>query len=277
MFSVIIPLYNKEKYIGETIESVLNQVFNDFEIIIIDDGSTDNSLSIASSYNDNRIRIINQKNNGVSSARNNGIRNANFDWICFIDSDDKWSPYHISEFKKSIELFSELKVIANTTVYEEKYSVDEKRYIVENYFNDAIYNPVVNSSNICIHKDCIEKVGFFNEKLKRGEDLDMWNRLSQFYKILKSNSKTSYYRQIPEVKNIKFNINESVLSQIVFKNCMDSQLKIFYLYLISVNIRKYYNFKDYNSIFKLIRRFNVNLFNVNFIRLLFHKYKKINR
>lgn len=88
--SIIIPVYNLENYISKCIDSILNQDFDDFEILIVDDGSTDTSLSICQIYaqKDKRIRVFHQKNSGVSIARNNGISNAKGEWICFIDGDD---------------------------------------------------------------------------------------------------------------------------------------------------------------------------------------------
>ncbi len=88
--SVIIPLFNRENYIGETIDSVLNQSFTDFEIIIVDDGSTDKSIEIVQSFHDSRIQWITQCNQGVSCARNNGVKIARHDLIAFLDSDDQW-------------------------------------------------------------------------------------------------------------------------------------------------------------------------------------------
>ena len=88
LISIILPLYNSEKTIYNTIKSILNQTYKNFELLIINDGSTDNSLSICNSFNDSRIRIINQDNSGVSSARNNGLRNIKGDYFCFVDSDD---------------------------------------------------------------------------------------------------------------------------------------------------------------------------------------------
>ena len=80
MFSVVIPLYNKELSIKNTIQSVLNQTFQDFEIVVVNDGSTDNSLHVLKEIDDTRIRIINKTNGGVSSARNRGIKEAKFRW-----------------------------------------------------------------------------------------------------------------------------------------------------------------------------------------------------
>ncbi|QYS89019.1 glycosyltransferase family 2 protein [Flavobacterium davisii] len=89
-FSVIIPLYNKENYIYNTLTSVIDQSYSNFEIIIVNDGSTDKSLEIIQNINDSRIRIFNQQNKGVSSARNLGIKNAKGTLIAFLDADDLW-------------------------------------------------------------------------------------------------------------------------------------------------------------------------------------------
>src|SRR5690554_7052561 len=95
MFSVVIPLYNKELSINNTIQSVLNQTFQDYEIVVVNDGSTDKSLEVVKQINDFRIRIINKLNGGVSSARNRGIEESKFDWIAFLDGDDLWMENHL--------------------------------------------------------------------------------------------------------------------------------------------------------------------------------------
>ena len=93
MFSIIIPLYNKEKYIVNTIKSVLNQSFSKFEVIVVDDGSSDNGVNAVKKIDDSRIKIITQKNQGVSAARNNGIKNAKYEYIAFLDADDLWKVF----------------------------------------------------------------------------------------------------------------------------------------------------------------------------------------
>lgn len=111
-FSVIIPLYNKEKYIEDTIKSVLNQTFKNFEIIVINDGSTDNSLKIVKNFSDQRIFIIDQRNLGLSTARNNGVKNAIFNYIAFLDADDLWMEdylqtiFNLIQFNDSYEVFT---------------------------------------------------------------------------------------------------------------------------------------------------------------------------
>src|SRR5690606_24640193 len=116
MFSVVIPLYNKELSIIETINSVLGQDFDDYEIIVINDGSTDNSRQKVYSIIDSRIRIIDQANGGVSSARNRGINEAKYEWIAFLDGDDLWKNNHLQTFKKMITNYSEYKVFCTSYI-----------------------------------------------------------------------------------------------------------------------------------------------------------------
>lgn len=96
MISVVIPLYNKEASIAQSLKSVLSQEYDDFEVVIVDDGSTDGSVDVVEAMNDPRIRLIKQENGGPSKARNTGVKNAKGEWILFLDADDEmfWiSPY----------------------------------------------------------------------------------------------------------------------------------------------------------------------------------------
>lgn len=98
MISVVIPLYNKAHTIVNTLNTVFAQTFQDFEVVIVNDGSTDNSVEVIQQhFNDPRIRIIHQKNAGVSAARNKGILESRGEWISFLDGDDEWLPYYLEE------------------------------------------------------------------------------------------------------------------------------------------------------------------------------------
>lgn len=105
MFSIIIPLYNKADYIAETLKSVLNQTYCDYEVIVVNDSSTDNSLEVASSFQDERIHIYTKENEGVSAARNYGIMHAKYDYIAFLDADDIWESDYLECQKKLIEIY----------------------------------------------------------------------------------------------------------------------------------------------------------------------------
>ena len=105
LFSIIIPTYNREKFLPKAIESVINQSHNNWELIIVDDGSTDNTKSLIEDYQkkENRIKYIFQENSERSVARNNGIKNAKGDWICFLDSDDLYHETHLEVFTTSLK------------------------------------------------------------------------------------------------------------------------------------------------------------------------------
>ncbi len=106
MFTVVIPLYNKAHMIMRTLASVLTQTYTEFEVIIVNDGSTDGSLDVISNFtSDARIKIINQENQGVSAARNKGVACAKYDYIAFLDGDDEWLPGYLDKMKEAIELF----------------------------------------------------------------------------------------------------------------------------------------------------------------------------
>lgn len=106
MFSIVIPLYNKAHTIIRTLNSVFNQTFKDFEIIIINDGSTDDGVDVVKKFTkDSRIKIINQSNQGVSAARNNGVSHAKYEYIAFLDGDDEWFPQYLSKINAAVESF----------------------------------------------------------------------------------------------------------------------------------------------------------------------------
>ena len=102
-FSVVIPLYNKRRYVRDTLQSVLAQSYPRFEIIVVDDGSTDESVEIVKSINDNRIRVIEQRNSGVSVARNRGVWEAKERYVAFLDADDWWHPDYLQRMVRLIE------------------------------------------------------------------------------------------------------------------------------------------------------------------------------
>jgi len=117
-FTVIIPLYNKEKYIENAIKSVLNQTFTDFELVIIDDFSSDKSAAIAATFESEKVQLIyHEKNCGLSASRNTGIKKANSNYITFLDADDLWKPTFLESIFQLIQNFPEARIFA--TNYEE--------------------------------------------------------------------------------------------------------------------------------------------------------------
>lgn len=195
MISVIIPLYNKEAQIASTLQTVLNQTYQDFEIVIVNDGSTDNSVAEVNKIKDNRIRVINQKNAGVSAARNRGIKEAQYDLVAFLDADDEWKPRYLetqytlylkypkcSVFAVNYE-FRNLKGEVTHTIIN-KLSFDSEYGILTNYFEVAsCSHPPICSISIMVKKNAIESIGGFPDGIKSGEDLLTWAKLAVKYKI----------------------------------------------------------------------------------------------
>jgi len=192
-FSVIIPLYNKENYIEDTLKSVLNQTFKDFEIIIINDGSTDNSLNKVTAINDKRIQLFSIENQGVSYARNYGIEKASANYIALIDADDIWCDNHLFELNKQISLFPDAGLYCNNyeVFYKKKMSRKTKfnfHYknnciIVDDYFKASITNSVAWTSAVGFSKEKFNFIGKFNVGLKTAQDLDLWIRFALQYKV----------------------------------------------------------------------------------------------
>ena len=199
MFSVVIPLYNKELSIRNTIQSVLDQTCQDFEIVVVHDGSSDNSAAVVDAIEDDRIRLIHQKNQGVSAARNRGIKEARYEWIAFLDGDDLWGKAHLQEISLMMQKFPNEKVFVTSFEYSDKRPMfrhprSEPIFKVENYFKEAMKESLMWTSIVVVHKSCIDVVGGFNETLNRGEDLDLWARLARAYEIVKSERLTAVYR-----------------------------------------------------------------------------------
>ena len=115
-FSVVIPLYNKEAFIRRCVDSVLLQTFSEFELIIVDDGSTDKSLSVVKLISDKRIRIVSQSNQGVGLARNRGVEESKAGWVAFLDADDLWTRDHLRELCKVIEMFEDVGIASTRSV-----------------------------------------------------------------------------------------------------------------------------------------------------------------
>jgi len=200
-FSVIIPLYNKERSIASTIESVLKQTYSNFELIIVNDGSTDQSLEVAQSFKDSRIQIISKDNGGVSSARNLGIELSQNQFIVFLDADDLWLPFCLEEFRTLIDEFWEAQVFCtNYNMTGKNLKGSDRRYYVEdNYYASAYYLakwsiPLMITGCVAVRRSILHKVGHFNQNISHGEDIDMWERMVKDAKIAKSEKVTMSYR-----------------------------------------------------------------------------------
>ncbi len=189
MFSVVIPLYNKELCIENTIQSVLDQTFRDFEIVVINDGSTDNSENKVSKFSDSRIRLIKQENQGVSAARNRGIIEAKHEWIAFLDGDDLWPPEKLEIFNKYIQDIPDLNwgfsgyalQENNVVIKEYLYEIEPPR--VNNIFDCLLGGIKIITPSVIVRRSVlVENNFFFTPGLNRSEDREVWYKLCCFDK-----------------------------------------------------------------------------------------------
>jgi len=224
MFSVIIPLYNKAPYIEKTLQSVLQQTFRDFEIIVVDDGSTDNGAEIVKKVFSTDyltahqlqiplkgFQLISQPNQGVSTARNNGVKAAQENYLAFLDADDEWHPEYLAKMKQLIEQFPDAGLWASSyyivkngrnrlaTVGVEK---DFSKGII-NYFQvyaKTLCMPIWTGAAI-VSKKVFEEEHGFKPQLKLGEDFDLWVRIAIKHPVAFLNEPLAYYHQDVEQKN----------------------------------------------------------------------------
>ncbi len=201
MFSVIIPAYNAESFIQSSIDSVLSQTRDDYEIVVVDDGSNDHTAEIIKSIDDFRIRYIYQENKGVSAARNTGIRNAKGEYICFLDADDLWKPHHLEVIYEMIEAFPDCDVyitghelrLHNGKSINKSCGVDGPTQINNAYKHIWNFGYFFHTNSIACRTSVFDEVGLFEIGVKNCEDDDMWYRLFAYYSVAVSNVVTTVY------------------------------------------------------------------------------------
>jgi glycosyltransferase involved in cell wall biosynthesis len=196
--SVIMPVLNGEQFIHPAILSVLNQSFKNFELIIIDDGSTDNTAEIVKSYSfDERVKYFYQDNTGLSGARNTGISLSQGDYVAFIDCDDIWYPKKIELQLKSMKKNPKAGLSFGWISYidERDRFIGYKEYRIYNNFyeNLILGNYVDNGSVPLIKRECFDKIGYFDPTIA-GEDWDMWIRIAREYEFVCVNDYLVKYR-----------------------------------------------------------------------------------
>lgn len=183
MFSVVIPLYNKEKEIKSTLDTVLNQSYTDFEIVIVNDGSTDRSIEVVQGIDDPRIRLIDQKNGGVSAARNRGIRESRNEWIAFLDADDLWDKIKLEKIAQVINKNQSIEwlVTGCRTLKgnESRNFLHKKDGFLDDALDDLWNGLYIHTSSVVVKRDnFIKNVNlFFTEGVNHSEDREVWFKL----------------------------------------------------------------------------------------------------
>lgn len=190
MFSIIIPLYNKEASVAETLQTVLAQTFTSYEVIVVDDGSTDQSLPIVQSFTDSRIKVYSKENGGVSHARNYGIERATYDYIAFLDADDAWDSNYLEEMSKMIERYPKCGMYncAYRAVKGDRIMIESPNIpdgVVRDYFRTTLTldNMISWTSATIIKKEVIAVTGMFPVGMVSGEDSFMWCKVAMHYPV----------------------------------------------------------------------------------------------
>ncbi len=192
-FSVVISVFNKEKYIGETLKSVLAQTYTDFEIVILNDGSTDKSETEILKFQDSRIRYFSQENQGAAAARNAAIKLAQYENIALLDADDYWYPYYLEEQNRLLNQYPDeavfataAEIIRNGKTFKNTYSIQTigKDSTVVDYFEASQLDSILHSSSTVIKRKVFDKVGWYDPQIVSGEDTDLYVRIGLHYKIV---------------------------------------------------------------------------------------------
>ena len=272
MISVIIPLYNKAHTIVNTLNSVFNQTYKDFEVIIVNDGSTDNSVKIINqNFIDNRIKIINQENAGVSAARNRGIFESKGEWISFLDGDDEWLPNYLEEVNNAIKSYP-LNGIIITGRFSQNFSTKQRVYNIPNrYFNKISEIFFFENPHVYFHisattiksevlKENYNSWGKFIEGQKSNEDFTFIFRIALHEKVTYIGKPLSIYNGMVENQATStLKENQTLNDNILFTNTV---------------INEYINSKIQNKHFKIFMKYTFRHGLLQFLKN--KKYKTIN-
>ncbi len=208
--SVIVPSYNAEAFIAETIDSVLHQTFDDLELLVVDDGSTDRTVEIVEGYGD-AVRLIRQENAGVCVARNHGIAAARGAFICLLDHDDFWFPHKLARQLRAFEEYPQAGVVFSRFILWERdkhgaFSCPS-RFLLTDYedgidpeYSGWIYHQFLLdcwmlTSTAMFRAEVFDRCGVFDEALPFSEDWDLWLRISRDYPMVRLSRPTALYRQ----------------------------------------------------------------------------------
>lgn len=222
-FSIIIPLYNKEQTIERTIRGILNQTFSDFEIVIVNDGSTDNSVNIVESIENSRIKLIHQENAGPSAARNTGVRHTNADWIVFLDADDEILEDALEYYDKTINANPQLDILDCNKYNKVKDSLTPCYHPIDgwvkNNMRECYYGKISPGAGFSVFRKTLIEKHPYNESIRRYEDAEWLIRLLKHAKVYSSTKITSIHdNNFAEASNRRKDIAEDYVGHLSFRN-----------------------------------------------------------
>jgi glycosyltransferase involved in cell wall biosynthesis len=198
--TVAIPAYNAMEYLPETLKSVLNQTYPDFEVIIVNDGSTDNIVEWFTGIKDPRVKLISQINRGLAGARNTGIENARGEYIALVDADDVWESTKLEKQIRLLDDDDDLEVTYTwaSLINEKGESIGKihKTEIEGKIWEQLLERNPIKPSSVVLRRSCFDRVGLFDENLRSFvEDWDMWLRLAKLYSFRAVKEPLLYYRE----------------------------------------------------------------------------------
>ena len=268
-FSIVTPLYNKEAFIADTIQSVLSQTYTDFEFIIINDSSRDRSLEIANSFKDERIRVFTKPNGGVSAARNYGISKAQGDIICFLDADDLWKPQYLESLNTSVESNPDISFFCgafeifdndpcNIVKKKDLLHINSAAQFQADYFETSvmIFGSMALTSAVAVRRQLVKKYKLkFDERFCIGEDNDMWVKCCIHTKVLYNNVPMMLYRKdaIGGLTHSHFKKSNTADYKGWYKLGNQSALHHFASMELYANARKSFRFGYYKDSIKSLR------------------------
>jgi glycosyltransferase involved in cell wall biosynthesis len=186
--SVVIPTYNSAAFLRGAIQSVLSQTYSDFEVIVVDDGSTDNTESVAHSFGD-RVSYVKQENKGAGAARNHGIKRSQGKYVAFLDSDDLWLPGKLTEQIPLLDRESKIGLVYSDWAVVPEQGEAEPSYLRNrpaasgHVFDELIQCGFILTSGTVVRRSCLDDVGYFDETLSIAQDYDLWLRICYRWKV----------------------------------------------------------------------------------------------
>lgn len=232
--SVIIPAYNAMRYLPEAVNSVLRQTFTNFEVLIVDDGSSDQTVEWASQLTEPRVKLISQKNAGAAGARNKGIANSQGEYIAFLDADDVWEPTKLEKQVKCLDDNLSVGLVHTWIAF-----IDEQGKATGNVMTThgegevwkqvVEYNPVRCGSTAMLRRSCFENVGVFDEAFRLSEDWEMWIRIASRYSFALVKEPLVCYRQHPNNKSKNYQAMLQTLCKIIDKSLQSLPSELLYL------------------------------------------------
>jgi glycosyltransferase involved in cell wall biosynthesis len=210
--SAVVALYNKESHIARALNSILAQTFQDFEVIVVNDGSTDNGAAVVGTFRDSRIQLIHQENRGVSAARNRGIVASRADLVAFLDADDEWLPNFLDTIMRLRLLYPHAGIYSTAyevhfpgTVVQKSFSEIREDTCISSYFGalNKFGSPLFNSSSFAAPKDVLIHMGCFPIGVKWNEDGMLWGKIALQHHIAYSPDICSVYHQYSENNSTK--------------------------------------------------------------------------